>query len=182
MKSIPTDDKLNEILDVIATEDSLATHISNPLDNSELRAAIKKTAEFFDNATKDEIEDLIKVTFGKFGEFKPHTYYNEGLNFFEYIEEDCCTVSEYIPGSNIQLLRKWDGEKYCGIVGVEIWGFHTVAPSIVIEAYREHNKIYTRKKNLDDDMCIECGRFLADSPSKLCPGCEASNLRFSIKD
>jgi hypothetical protein len=86
---------------------------------------------------------IIEQIFGKDFVFKPfvkHVYYNENLNFFEYIEEDCCTVTEHISGSNIELLRKWDGEKFCGIVGIRIWGFHTVAPAEVVTAMVKYNE------------------------------------------
>lgn len=74
-----------------------------------------------------------------FGEFKPCFAYNEAMDWLEYIEEDCCTVTEYQKGSNIALLRKWDGEKYCGVVGIKIEGFSAVATPELVEAFKAYN-------------------------------------------
>ncbi len=76
----------------------------------------------------------------RFGEFKPCFVYHETMDWLEYLEEDCTTVTEYQKGSNIALLRKWDGEKYCGIVGIKIVGFSDVAPPEVVQAFRTYNE------------------------------------------
>lgn len=111
----------------------------------------------------------------KWGKFQPCFIYHETMDWLEYLEEDCCTVTEYQKGSNIALLRKWDGEKYCGIVGIKIVGFSDVAPPEVVEAFKADNERRLRefREYRSPPVCAQCGKFPADPPSLLCPGCEA---------
>jgi hypothetical protein len=96
-----------------------------------------------DNELKTLAQSFLKQLFPEgtvFGEFRPCFVYHEKLDWLEYIEEDCCTVTEYQKGTNIALLRKWDGEKYCGVVGIKIEGFSEVAPPEVVEAFKAYNE------------------------------------------
>lgn len=131
--------------------------------------ALKEVPNFL-----DQFRQLTGNPSFEFGEFKPCFIYHERMDWLEYLEEDCCTVTEYQRGSNIALLRKWDGKKYCGIVGIKIVGFSAVASPEVVEAFRSENAKRVEKfLKKEDGMCAECGQYKADPPSDVCPGCEA---------
>jgi hypothetical protein len=109
-----------------------------------IQPAIFEKKEMSDDQVASSFVDQIRKFFGDhnitFGEFRPCFVYHEELDWLEYIEEDCCTVTEYQKGTNIALLRKWDGEKYCGVVGIKIEGFSEVAPPEVVEAFKAYNE------------------------------------------
>lgn len=96
--------------------------------------------------------NLLRLLFPEgteFGEFRPCFVYNEPMDWLEFIYEDCTTVTEYQKGTNIAILRKWDGEtqQYCGIVGIKICNFSSFAPPEVVEAFKADNARYRKEAN-----------------------------------
>lgn len=75
-----------------------------------------------------------------FGEFKPCASYYPAMDMLLYLEHDCSYTSQWIPGSNIELLYENHGEDQFKLVGVKISQFSLVAPKAVIEAYRSEDK------------------------------------------
>lgn len=75
------------------------------------------------------------------GEFKPCASYYPGMDMLLYLEKDCGYVSQYIAGTNIELL--WDNHPDHGgkLVGVKIMGFSHVVSPAVLEAYRKDDEI-----------------------------------------
>lgn len=86
-----------------------------------------------------------------FGEFKPCATYYPAMDFLLYLEKDTSYTSQYIPGTNIELL--WDNHPdYNGkLVGVKINAFsHVVSPEI-IASYMETHSISGSPKGKKSD-------------------------------
>lgn len=64
--------------------------------------------------------------------FQPVAYYHRTMDFLYYLERDCSVTSQWVRGSNVELLR--DNGPNGQLVGVQINGFSQVVKWDVLDA------------------------------------------------
>jgi hypothetical protein len=83
------------------------------------------------------LEKLATSIIWEFGDFKPHIYYNDKLDFLEYLEKDCSITSYHSPGSGIDILKENGTDE---IVGLQIWGFSDLVSSEFLTMIKKHQE------------------------------------------
>ena|ERR1700733_7161578 len=70
-------------------------------------------------------------------EYKPCASYYPAMDMLLYLERDVSYTSQWVPGSNIELLYENHDDGMFKLVGVKINQFSMMVPKAVIDAYRE---------------------------------------------